>query len=252
MGGIMMVIMNNNKKEISAPVSFDIVSDGLLVYLDASNTSSYSGSGVVWTDLQGSNDATLYGPTYSVTDGGIFVFDGINDYIRLEDSTDLRATIGGVRTIQTWVKIKSYVDSDGIWGKQYGAPSYDGYSLAIRTNNVLRLQMNGGFVNGGYNSANNVFTLNTWMFLTAVVRFGGGAGSPSYLYKDDNTTPLISANNTETSIPSINAPFIFARDVQEGTDYADIDIGALYVYNKALSTSEIAENFNATKTRFGL
>jgi hypothetical protein len=50
----------------------------------------------------------------------------------------------------------------------------------------------------------------------------------------------------------IDAPFIFARDVQEGSDYADIDIGALFVYDTALSTTQIAENYNATKSRFGL
>ena len=229
--------------------SSNIITTNLLVNLDANNSSSYSGSGNTWTDVQGNNDATLYGPVYNSANGGYFAFDGVNDYIQIADSADMRATVGGVRTIQTWVRIKSYVDSDGVWGKQFGAPSYDGYSLAIRNNNILRLQMNGGAVNGGYNSSSNVFSTNTWMFVTAVVRFGGGA-SQSFLYMNDNSTPIVSANNAETSIPNINAPFIFARDVQEGSDYADIDIGALFVYSSALSTSQIADNYNATKSRF--
>lgn len=238
---------------ISQGSNLNIETSGLLVYLNVSDIDSYPGSGNTWTDTQGANDAILYGPTYSVSNGGTFIFDGLNDYIQINDSADMRAEVGTVRTIQTWVKIKSYVDSDGIWGKQYGnIGGYDGYSLAIRTNNILRLQMNGGTVNGGYNSSNNVFSTSTWMFLTAIVRFGGGAGSPSLLYKDDNSSPLISVSNTETVIPNNDAPFIFGRDVQEGSDYADIDIGALFVYNKALNTTEIANNFNATKTRFGL
>lgn len=228
-----------------------IVTTGLLVHLDANNSSSYSGSGNTWVDIQGNNDATIYGPTYSANNGGVFVFDGANDYIQIADSTDLRANTTNVRTVQTWVKIKSYVDADGIWGKQYGAPSYDGYSLAIKTNNILRLQMNGGAVNGGYNSSNNAFTSNTWFLVTAVVRFGGNTNQ-SLVYVNDNTTPVVSANNAETSIPNINAPFIFGRDVQEGTDYADIDVGALYVYDTALSTTQIAQNYNATKSRYGL
>ena len=235
------------------PASQSIVTDGLLVNLNAGDSASYPGTGTTWTDLQGANDGTISGATYSATDGGIFVFDGVNDIITIADSADMRATVGGVRTLQTWVKIDSYDNGDGIWGKQYGSGGgYDGYSLAIQTNNVIRLQMNGNSVNGGYNSATNAFTLGTWMFLTAVVRFGGGAGAPSLVYKDDNSTPIISQSNAETGITNIDAPFIFARDVQEGTDYADINIGALYVYNKALSTSEIADNYTATKTRYGL
>ena len=235
------------------PVSQSIITNGLLVNLDASNPSSYPGTGTTWTDLQGSNDATIDGATYSAADSGIFVFDGVNDVITIADSADMRATVGGTRTLQTWVKVDSYDSNDGIWGKQYGASGgYDGYSLALLTNNVIRLQMNGSSVNGGYNSATNAFTLGSWMFLTTVVRFGGGAGAPSLVYKDDNSTPIISQPNAESGIPNINANFVFGRDIQEGTDYADINIGALYVYNRALSTTEIADNYNATKTRYGL
>ncbi len=225
-----------------------IVTSGLIAHLDASNSTSYPGSGSTWTDIQGSNDGTINGATYSATNGGIFVFDGVNDTIEIPDSADLRAPVGGVRTIQTWVKVKSYDSNDGIWGKQYGSPSYDGYSLAVVTGDIIRLQMNGATVNGGYNSATNAFTTNTWMLLTAIVRFGGN----SLVYKDNNSTAIISVSNAESSIPSPNAPFVFGRDVQEGSDYADIDIGALYVYNKALTTSEISQNYDATKTRFGL
>ena len=240
------------KVVVATPPSGSILTTGLLAYLDASENSSYSGSGSTWTDIQGSNDGTINGPTFSSSNGGYFSFDGVNDTIQIADSADMRATVGGIRTIQTWVRIKSYDDNDGIWGKQYGSPTYDGFSLAIKVGNVLRLQMNGSSVNGGYNSGNNVFNLNTWIFVTAIVRFGGGAGSPSLVYVNDNSTAIISANNTESSIPSIDAPFVFGRDVQEGTDYANIDIGALYVYNAALTTTQIADNYNATKTRFGL
>lgn len=248
-------ILGYGKGAVSAapPPAINVETSGLLVYLDASDAASYPGSGSTWTDLQGSNDATINGPVYSATNGGYFDFDGINDTISMPDSADLRANIGNTRTLQTWARINSYVAGNGIWGKQYGfSGGFDGYSLALANLNVLRLQMNGGIVNGGYNSGNNAFTLGTWMFITAVVRFGGGAGSPSLLYKDDNSTPIVSAANAETSIPNIDAPFVFGIDLAGGTDYANVDIGALYVYDRALSTAEIANNFNATKTRFGL
>ena len=62
--------------------SSGIVSSGLLMHLDAGNSSSYSGSGTTWSDLSGNgNHATLInGPTYSSADGGALDFDGSNDY----------------------------------------------------------------------------------------------------------------------------------------------------------------------------
>ena len=61
-----------------------IVTDGLVLALDAGNTKSYPGSGTTWTDTVGGNTGTLTnGPTYSSGDGGSIVFDGSNDYIQL-------------------------------------------------------------------------------------------------------------------------------------------------------------------------
>ena len=59
-----------------------VITDGLVLGLDAANTRSYVGSGTTWTDLIGSNNGTLTnGPTYSSDRGGAIVFDGSNDYV---------------------------------------------------------------------------------------------------------------------------------------------------------------------------
>ena len=62
----------------------NVVTDNMVVYLDAGNNSSYSGSGTSWNDVSGnSNNFTLVnGPTYSSSDGGAIVFDGTNDFAR--------------------------------------------------------------------------------------------------------------------------------------------------------------------------
>ena len=62
----------------------NVVTDNMVVYLDAGNNSSYSGSGTSWNDISGnSNNFTLTnGPTYSSSDGGAIVFDGTNDFAR--------------------------------------------------------------------------------------------------------------------------------------------------------------------------
>ena len=79
-----------------------IVTDELVLALDAGNTKSYPGSGTTWTDLIGSNNGTLTnGPTYSSDDGGSIVFDGSNDYVQLSASSDLNFGTGNF-TIEGW------------------------------------------------------------------------------------------------------------------------------------------------------
>ena len=68
-----------------------IVTDGLVLALDAGNAKSYPGSGTAWTDLSGnSNNGTLTnGSTYSSVDGGAIVFDGSDDYVVSSNNTNI-------------------------------------------------------------------------------------------------------------------------------------------------------------------
>ena len=59
-----------------------IVTNGLVLCLDAGSRKSYGGTGNVWRDLAGSNNGTLTnGPTFSSANGGSIAFDGTNDYV---------------------------------------------------------------------------------------------------------------------------------------------------------------------------
>ena len=68
-----------------------IITDGLVLHLDAGNTSSYSGTGTIWNDLtSNNNDGTLTnGVTYLTDNGGIVSFDGVNDYVSISNSDSL-------------------------------------------------------------------------------------------------------------------------------------------------------------------
>ena len=68
-----------------------IVTDGLVLYLDAANNRSYPGSGTTWTDLsRGGNNGTLTnGPTFNGANGGSIVFDGTNDFIDCGNASNL-------------------------------------------------------------------------------------------------------------------------------------------------------------------
>ena len=104
-------------------------------------------------------------------------------------------------------------------------------------------------MNGIYVGTNTI-SLNTWTMFTCVPRFGGGAGNPSKAYV--NTTEVISAANSENSIPSNTAPLRLVSGIQEGSPYPACRVGSFYYYNRALSAAEISAMFEATRARFGV
>ena len=224
------------------------VTSGLMLQLDAGNVSSYPGSGTTWSDVGGAYSGVLTnGAAYSSDDGGVIRLDGTNDYVNIEDDPSLRAPIGSAITIQMWAKISSATANDGLFSKQFGAASYDGFSLVTGNNNKLQLNMNGAVVNGIYASgSNNVWTTNTWYLFTAIVHFGGN--SKVYV----NTSKVIDVNNAESSMPSPNAPLRIGQGIQDSAGHPAMDVGQFYFYNKALTEQEITDNYNATKSRYGL
>ena len=235
--------------------SSNIITNGLVVQLDASKSASYPGTGTTWFDITSTNNGTLTPtgtpPTYTAASPTYFSFDGTNQYVNIPDAAAIRPSIGGAVTAIIWAYITSYVAFDGLISKQFGSPSYDGYSLVFSTNNRLQLNMNGASVNGTYISANtNIFSLNTWTMFTCIPRFGGGAGNPSKAYV--NTTEVISAANAESSIPVNTAPLRLVSGIQEGSPYPACRVGSFYYYNRALSAIEISTMFEATRTRFGV
>ena len=67
-----------------------LVTDGLILNLDSTNTSSYPGTGTVWSDLSGEGNHfdLVNGPTFSTDDGGTIITDGTNDYIKSQGNID--------------------------------------------------------------------------------------------------------------------------------------------------------------------
>ena len=231
----------------SAPAKY-IVTRGLVAQLEVFRPSSYPGTGTTWTDTVGGYNGTLTnGAAYSSSDGGIIQLDGTNDYVEIADAVALRGAVGAVRTAIIWARVSSYDDNNGLFGKQFGSATYDGYSLAVKTSEGIRLQMNGGAVNGGYNSATGVWSLNTWTMFTAVIAFGGNA--KAYV----NTTEVINVSNAESSIPSNTAALRIGTDIQDpGDRFPTMDVGAFYFYNRELTATEITQNFNAVRSKYGV
>jgi hypothetical protein len=214
------------------------VLSGLGLYLDAANTKSYISGSLVWNDLSG-NDRTgtlTNGPTFSATDGGSIVFDGTNDFIQCLGSLTVTAA-----TFLCWIK------RSGDQG------TYDGI-LYSRGSNVTGM----GFYTSnqlGYtwNNAINTYTWNsgltipnlTWCMVALSVT---STAATAYL---GQTNGITTATNTVSHASSLLDDIKLAQD-DTGGRFFNGSIAIAQIYNRALSATEITQNFNATKTRFGL
>jgi hypothetical protein len=99
----------NQQVVVVAP---SVVTDGLIYYVDAGNTSSYAGSGTTWNDLSGQNrTTTLYnGPTFDSANSGSINFDGSNDYAQIATGFNPNLT---TKTMIAWCKLKSTTQQGG-------------------------------------------------------------------------------------------------------------------------------------------
>jgi hypothetical protein len=205
-----------------------IVQQGLVLNLDAGNPYSYAGAGTVWYDVSGnSNNGTLTnGPTYSSDVGGAIVFDGTNDYVSIPDINFTAATI------DIWVYINAY----DVGGSVFVYQSGNGFELWSDFNGLIRYNKN---PNAGLTSGPG-FTLNSWNNIVAT---------------SDGTINKLYLNNV--NIGSTNG-VIFdntAGDIRisgYGSYMVNGKCAMLKMYNRALSATEITQNYNATKGRFGL
>jgi len=233
-----------------------IVTDGLVLALDAGNHMSYPGSGTTWTDLSGnSNNGTLTnGPTFNSGNGGSIVFDGSNDYVALGTPSTLN--ILGDLTISAWVNLTAFPSTSTIstiYEKGYNGTSEQTF-FRVDTNgvNVTTLQV-GTFNNTGGDkltsltlTGTNFVVLGKWVYLT-----GQYDTNTWKIYVNGNLEASNTTNQgpySSTSVSSIGGAFIssgFSR-------YLNGRIGTTLVYNRALSPDEILQNYNTTKGRYGL
>jgi hypothetical protein len=213
----------------------DIVADGLVLYLDAGSPNSYRPDfGTTWKDMSGNNytGSLVNGPTYSTASGGSIFFDGVDDY------TSFSTTNLVVNTINTWVYLKSAANSAVIYsgGDGYNSGGWE-WSIFILTNSIYFRGNAGGGGAINYPVSNYI---NQWKNFTLIRDFN----SRCYLYENGvykNDSADSSTNNTNQ-----------LRLCKAGSNYANTDIANIQIYNRALSSTEVLQNYNAQKSRFGL
>jgi hypothetical protein len=230
----------------------NIVINGLVLYLDAANPKSYISGSTTWNDISrsGNNGTLINGPTYSSANGGSIVFDGIDDYVTNIGTTSTFSFIQNtaVFTLNVWVKPSILGTAMYFMGNNDGTAGSKGFYFGKLANNRLSLAVTYGV--GGQFVMNyqlsNYFTDTNWVNVTA-----SSNGSVATAYKNGVQFGSSSSTIINFSTGDSQRTLAVGRVNNLGSNWSG-NVAITQIYNRALSDSEILQNYNAIKSRFGL
>jgi len=215
-----------------------IVTQGLVLALDAASKNSYPGSGTTWTDLSvNNNNGTLVnGPTFSSANGGSIAFNGSTNYV-----SGTVSIASSPFTIMCWV-YPNVTPSTNVY---FSVGSVAGDRTAIH----LRLVSDTSFLFGMYNddlSATVSSVTNKWNCFA--VTFTSGFVQSAY-----QNGVLVGSPRTAAGYFTGDTTYNIGRwGLSAATQYINANVATSQVYNRALSATEVLQNYNATKSRFNL
>lgn len=194
----------------------------------------------------GNHGTLTNGPTFSSGNIGSIVFDGSNDFINIPDSASLTST--SALTINCWIKANAFSGSySSIIGKGTG-DSNEEYCLLIHSGFIY---FDVGSSGGPYTQPSYTFNTNIWYNICCVhLRTAGISTMPCYINKVALNNSV--AGSTLTPIDNSSAVTIGSRFSNSVFAPFNGSIAYISVYNRALSATEIAQNFNALRGRYGL
>ena len=213
-----------------------IVTNGLIVSLDAADRNSYPGSGTSWSDLSGNNNngTLVNSPTFSSANGGSIVFNGTNQYV-----TDTINIANTAFTIICWVYSNVTPTSDTVFSIGTGA--------ATRQALHLRMVTNTSFLFGLYNddlSATVTGVTGVWNCLAVTLT----TGFVQSIYQNG----IFNTSRTAGGYYTGNTTCNIGRWANDSAEYVNGNIPIVQVYNRALSATEVRQNYDAQKSRFNL
>jgi len=221
-----------------------IVTDGLVLCLDAGNSKSYPGTGTTWYDLSGNgNDLTLInGPTFTSSNGGGFIFDGVNDYA-YRNIADCSSNFKSMSKWTAFVAMRHY-ETNTNWHQIMGFTDTQNFIDYWYRASTKYFHYNGG---GGHdytavnlnNSGFSVWchsietgTNNSKFYRNGVL---GDSYTPSYL----------------NTVATTNG-FSIAKAPENSLYHSNMLVSTVYIYNRVLTANEVQQNYNALKGRYGL
>jgi hypothetical protein len=238
-----------------------IVTNGLILCLDAGNTKSYPGSGTTWTDLtsNGNNGTLTNGPTFQSSYGGLIFFNTDGNDVIIIPPTNVMDKITTSFTLSVYLRLTSEI-SLGIVATNRNTSdydptfnlSYDNRALVrpwnpsgLSNQRVLVFTCGGGGINTSYIWRTNSLPLNEWANITV-------SNNSSILSLYYNGV-LSSTGSFLGTLQKPNINIRLGNQYDNGlSDYplTSSNISNVQIYNRALSASEVLQNYNATKGRF--
>lgn len=213
-----------------------IVTSGLVLCYDAANPRSYPGSGTVWADISGSNNVCtlVNGPTFSSSNSGSILFDGINDYSSVPYNSVINSAT--TFTLDIWFQSALAGTEQVLFGTSTPA---GGWHVELYTSKIL-LQV---FPGGAYTFSTAVLSSSTVYCLTvtysagSIVYYinGASAGTASYTFTPNTNTLIIGGYSYTLGSYGWNG-----------------NIYSVKFYTQTFSATQVTQNFNALRGRYGI
>lgn len=224
-----------------------ILQTGLVFHLDAGVSTSYPGSGTIWTDLSSSgyNGTLTNGPTYDSTNGGSIVFNGTSHGVVISSTAALSVN---AMTISSWNFSTNYNHNGFMFEKTTNNAVNTQYSLFFNSNSTIYYRTYGlSTVDLTYTWLNqNTLISNAWNNVVATFD-----GSYKKIYINGvlrATSGLLTGSVTQNTT---GAAYVGVYGGVSGYFFSG-KIAATRVYNVALTDEQIRKNFNALRSRFGV
>jgi hypothetical protein len=242
-------ILQNYQSQFPRFLGENIVTNGLVNYLDAGFINSYPTTGTTWFDVSGygRNGTLTNGPTYSNISGGTIVFDGTDDYVTL----GTQSFITNDFTVNLWYNLNTNTTKEHFLFS-IGYSSGNSFLIAANSNLGSSQTLSSYYLNPGGNATGR--TINS---ITV-----GNTVLVNLTYTRNNGLNVIYINGVEQTSRTFTESLSLGSSLQyilgyaiprnKTTAYLQGNIYISQVYNRSLTQSEILQNFNAQKSRFGL
>ena len=220
----------------------NIIKEGLVLYLDPGSPNSYlNKTSTAIKDISGyGNNGTLTnGPVYNTINGGNLLFDGVNDYVIVNSNVYTKVLNLTIECLFKKVSGRTILShsSDGAGAiKTYSFEEVDGFNFTAKiTTDVTQYTLYGGRLNNSWNLVSTTYDSSLFCLYINGVLTSSTPTSGQLVYQDFNPSLLN----------------IGRKNATDG-EYINGNIATVRLYNRALSATEVLQNFNVTKSRFGL
>lgn len=239
-----------------------VVKDGLVLNVDAGDTNSYPGTGVTWSDIStvASNFTLTNGPTFGTATSANITFDGTDDHaLNTANASQQALSNQSDFTIDIWFKLNNTSSATRCLcanGTTTAGASNRGIALTLTvsvTTIVARLPITTDtIVSPGIGATFTPTTFNSYTHLVGMYDYDDQLGNSRFVWYRNGNIALTNTTSQLTNMGNSSNAFYIARRPSGTLQYAPISVASLKVYNRLLSGSEVLQNYNALRGRFGL